>query len=286
MQLTVESVSLILMLITFVFSYQGFIKLSWVSRYVFQVEKVLVWKEYYRLVSSGFLHSGWMHLIFNMYALYVFGASIGFMPPWYFLLLYFSAMVGGNLLALQINRRNPGYSAYGASGAVNGIIFAAATLFPTAKILLFFIIPIPYWLFALAYLTYTIWGIRSKKDNIGHEAHLGGAVVGIIMAIGFYPQALESNWWIVLLMLVPIGFFFYIVIFRPEVLVVPSLLFKKSEEREPSHVSEAIIRPMRNKNGGQQFKSPEEEIDYLLDKGVDNLTAKEKRRLDELSGNI
>ncbi len=286
MQLTVESVSLILMLITFVFSYQGFIKLSWVSRYVFQVEKVLVWKEYYRLVSSGFLHSGWMHLIFNMYALYVFGASIGFMPSWYFLLLYFSAMVGGNFLALQINRRSPGYSAYGASGAVNGIIFAAATLFPTAKILLFFIIPIPYWLFAFAYLTYTIWGIRSKKDNIGHEAHLGGAVVGIIMAIGYYPQALENNWWIILLMLVPIGFFFYIVIFRPEVLVVPSLLFKKSEEREPSHVSEAIIRPMRNKNGGQQFKSPEEEINYLLDKGVDNLTAKEKRRLDELSGNI
>lgn len=286
MEFTVEIATLFLMLASFIFSYRGFVQESWMSRYHFQVEKVLDWKEYIRLVSSGFLHVDWMHLIFNMYALYVFADAIRFMPTWYFLLLYFLSMVGGNLLALYINKNNPSYTAVGASGAVNGVIFAAATYFPQGELKLFFLIPMKFWLFAILYLTYTIWGIRSRRDNIGHEAHLGGAVIGILMGIILYPPILQTNWWVILMMLVPILIFFYIVIFRHEVLLVPSLLFKRKAPKQPTHVSEAVIRPMRNKSGNPKFSTPEEEINYLLDKGVDNLTAKEKRRLDELSGNI
>ena len=221
-----------------------------------------------------------------MYALFVFGQAIGFMSVWYFLLLYFASMLGGDALALYLNRRNLGYTAVGASGAVNGLIFAAATYAPLHNIHLFFFLPIPYIVFAILYLTYTVWGIRNKQDNIGHEAHLGGAIVGIIMAILYDPSILVANGWFILLMLLPIGFFFYIVLFRPEVLVVPSLLFKTKRTKEPTHVSEAIIRPMRNKKSSPNFKSAEEEINFLLDMGVGNLTPKEKRRLDELSGNI
>lgn len=286
MEFTVEIATLFLMLVSFVFSYKGFVQESWMLRYQFQVEKVLDWKEYIRLVSSGFLHVDWMHLIFNMYALYVFADAIRFMPTWYFLLLYFLSLVGGNLLALYLNRRNSSYTAVGASGAVNGVIFAAATFYPEGELQLFFLIPMPFWLFALLYLSYTVWGIRTKRDNIGHEAHLGGAVIGILMGIILYPQILQTNWWVVLLMLLPILAFFYIVIFRPEVLLLPSLLFKRKPPKQPTHVSEAVIRPMRSKSAGPNFTSVEEEIDYLLDKGVDNLTPKEKRRLDELSGNI
>lgn len=287
MEFTVEIATLFLLLANFLFSYKGFVQISWMSRYQFQVEKVLAWKEYNRLISSGFLHVDWMHLIFNMYALYVFADAIKFMPTWYFLLLYFLSLIGGNLLALYINRNNASYAAVGASGAVNGVIFAAATYFPQGQLNLFFVIPMPFWLFAILYLTYTIWGIRSGRDNIAHEAHLGGAVVGILMGIILYPAILQTNWWVILMMAVPILIFFYIVLFRPEVLLMPSLLFKKrTREKQPSHVSEAVIRPMRNKNSGPNFTSAEEEINYLLDKGVDKLTPKEKRRLDELSGNI
>lgn len=291
------------MLVTIVFTYQGFIKMSFTARYLFNVEKVLVWKEYFRLVSSGFLHADWVHLCFNMLTLYFSSQVMGFfMSWWYFLILYFVAMIGGNALALFLNRHNYSYSALGASGAVNGILFAAAVAAPTLPINLFFFLPMPFWAFALLYMVYTLWGIKAKRDNIGHEAHLGGAVVGIIMMLIYSPDLLVTNWWMVLLLMVPIAFFFYIVLVRPEVLLVPKLLFKGSNKsskkvsartinrprpkRQPSHVSDAIIRPMRNRNTGPNFASPEEEINFLLDKGVENLTAKEKKRLDELSNNI
>ncbi|MCI4666869.1 MAG: rhomboid family intramembrane serine protease [Bacteroidia bacterium] len=286
MGFTVEIATLILMLVNFIFSYQGFVKESWMSRYLFQVEKVAIWRQYYRLISSGFLHVDWIHLIMNMYVLYAFSGVIFHMPVWYFLLLYTLSLVGGNLLALYLNRRNPSYTAVGASGAVNGVIFAGATLEPTLRFDLFFFIPMIFWVFAVLYLTYSIWGITTKRDNIGHEAHLGGAIVGIVMTIIFEPSVLQTNGWAIGLMMIPILGFGYIVLFRPEVLLVPSLLFKRKPPKQPTHVSEAVIRPMRSKNSGPNFKSVEEEIDYLLDKGVDNLTPKEKRRLDELSGNI
>jgi len=88
--------------------------------------------------------------------------------------------VGGNLLALVIHRKNPSYSSVGASGAINGVIFASIAVFPGMKI--FFM---PGWVFGLIFILYSLYGIRSQKQNIGHESHLGGALAGMLVAILF-----------------------------------------------------------------------------------------------------
>src|ERR1044072_8305032 len=111
------------LLVTCFISYKGMTDPRYFARYSFQIDGILVHKEYKRLISSGFLHSGWMHFIFNMLAMYSFSAplesALGIGP---LLGLYFGSLMGGNLLALYIHRNHADYTAVGASGAVSGMV--------------------------------------------------------------------------------------------------------------------------------------------------------------------
>ena len=178
--------------ITGLFTYLGLQNRIFMERYIFNPRYVLNNKEYHRLVSSAFLHFDWQHFAFNMLTLYFFGSDIeNYLGFAQLLLLYFMSIIGGNLLALFFHR-NHQYQAVGASGGVFGILFSAIFLFPDSSIYLMFIpIPMPSWLFALLYLGYTFWGIKSGKDNIGHDAHLGGALVGILVATVMYPSIIS-----------------------------------------------------------------------------------------------
>ena len=125
----------ILIIVTVLFSYAGFSNGSFFNRYEFEIEKNLIYREYRRLISSGFLHVGWTHLILNMLSLYAFYGSVeSSLGSIFLLLVYFTSLVGGNLFALYIHRNHGNYSAVGASGAVSGIIFAAIALFPGIRI--------------------------------------------------------------------------------------------------------------------------------------------------------
>src|SRR6476659_2196847 len=98
-------ITFLIIIANIIVSYNGFNNRRFYNRLVFQVEKILVYKDYKRLVTSGFLHVNWMHLLFNMFTLYLFGGSLesNLHTP-QFLLIYFSALVGGNLLSLYIHR--------------------------------------------------------------------------------------------------------------------------------------------------------------------------------------
>ena len=127
-------ISVILIIINCYVSWKGFNDRNFFERYEFSIEKVRIYKQYYRLITSGFLHVNWMHLIFNMLALYFFSASVEyFFGPLQFLLIYFISMIGGDLLSLFIHRYDSGYSSVGASGAVCGIIFAAMPIRAPAR---------------------------------------------------------------------------------------------------------------------------------------------------------
>src|SRR5664279_1898625 len=171
-------ITLILIIVNIAFSYKGFTNETFFEGYKFEVDRILINKDYKRLVTSGFLHVSWTHLILNMFSLYAFSGSIeSDLGGLQFLLIYFVSLVGGNLLCLFIHRNHGDYSAVGASGAVSGIIFASIALYPGMGIG-FFGLPfsIPGWLYGILYVLYSIYGIKSGKDNIGHEAHLGGAL--------------------------------------------------------------------------------------------------------------
>ena len=187
--------------LTCLVSWHGFRSQIFEEKYIFEPRAILAGKQYYRLISSGFLHSGWWHLFLNMVSLYFFGTRIelyfGVAP---FLLIYFGAMVGGDLLSLYIHR-NHEYRAYGASGGVCGVIFAYLLLFPGASIQQFPIpIPMPGWLYAIGFMVGSFAAMKANRDNIGHDAHLGGAILGLFIAAALYPEMAKVNLRIFLIM--------------------------------------------------------------------------------------
>ena len=275
MHLTIETTSLLVILANFLVSLQGFKQFDFRQRYLLRVDAILYRREYHRLLTAGFLHSGWSHLIFNMLALYLFAPAMDAvgMPIWGFLTIYVGSLLGGNLLALGLHRHHDDYSALGASGAVNGVIFATIAIMPGISVWF-----IPGWIFGILYMLATIYGIKSQYGRISHEAHLGGALIGIIGAVIFYPQIMMTHPLVIVGLIVPASAFLILVYVRPETLLIPN-----SFPGEMSRVRETVGRSINSRQQSESQLTPEEEIDQLLDKGIENLTQKERKRLEELS---
>lgn len=270
-------ISLIIILNTCIVSYQGFKNPLYFEKLQFNVDKIKLNREYWRFFSSGLIHLNWMHLIFNMLALYllsgVLESQAGVLR---FILIYLSGLVGGNLFALLIHRQHGDYSSAGASGAVNAVIFASIALVPGMSIGLFFIpISIPGWLFSIVFVLYSIYGVKSKSNNIGHESHLGGALTGVLVAIAFYPSALITNYIPILLTVIPIIAFIYLVITRPQILLVDNFFFKKHQKLT---IDQQYNLSKRNKE-----MQLDEILDKIQKKGIQNLTKEELKKLKEFS---
>jgi len=277
----------IILFLTALTTYRGFKDQSYFERYKFSVDSILVDKEYGRLFSSGFLHGSWLHFGFNMAALISFSFSLEalFGIPKY-LLIYFASLLGGNLLALYIHRNHGDYSAIGASGAISGIVMSSILLFPENKIS-FIIIPleISSWLFGLLFIVVSIFGIKSQFGNIGHEAHLGGAIIGVAITLLLEPSLIFTNWWLILLLLIPTSLFLILIIRNPAVLMIDNYWGENIFKREH--------KPKR-KSGTKRFsrrkKDNKPSLDYLLEKiksgGLESLTEEERKRLDELKDKL
>lgn len=201
---------LLLIIANVLVSMKGFKEYSFLNKYKFQVGKILS-GEKIRIFTSGFLHVDWMHLGFNMYALYLFG---GFVTSKFgipvFLIIYFFSLLIGNLYTLNYHKNEPYYSAIGASGAVSGIIYSSILLYPSMSLYLFFIpIPIPGYIFGVGYLLYSIYGMKKQLGNIGHSAHLGGSVGGFVVTLLLNPSLFYTNKGLVLLLAAPILLLFF-----------------------------------------------------------------------------
>ncbi|HYE56095.1 MAG TPA: rhomboid family intramembrane serine protease, partial [Chitinophagaceae bacterium] len=183
-------ISLAIIAVTVYFSYKGIKSRAFFKKYSFGVDKVLLYKDYKVMLTSGLVHVNWLHLIFNMVSLFLFSQGLElYLGEWKFLLIYVLSLLGGNVFSLLLHRHHGDYTAAGASGAVCGLIFASIALFPDMSIMF-----IPAWLFGIIYVLYSIYGIRSNSSNIGHEAHLAGALVGMISAIIMSPEVLRTNY--------------------------------------------------------------------------------------------
>lgn len=208
-------VPIIIIALTAITSIKGFSDMAFFDRYKFNVGAILgSQKQWDRLLTSATLHGDYMHLIFNMLTLYFFSdIIIAVFGIWQYLIIYFAAIIGGGLLSLWVHRKEYYYSAIGASGGVVGILFASIAIDPTIGIYIMFIpIAIPGWIFALVYLGYSIYGMHSQLGNIGHDAHLGGAAVGLIIAILFEPVLLQINAMYIGIMIVPLVILAYLVL--------------------------------------------------------------------------
>ena len=161
--------------------------------YVLEPWQVVRGRNLRGLLLSQFSHADWGHLFFNMFTLYFFGPLVeGELGPLRMGELYFLSEVGAVLLTLERHRHDPGYRALGASGAISGILFAAIVLAPTMGVYVLFIpIAIPAPLFAVAYIAFSVVGARRRLGNVGHEAHIGGARTGFLLAAGMAPDGLR-----------------------------------------------------------------------------------------------
>lgn len=185
-------------------SLKGFKDFAFFEKYKFNIAGIRR-GEQIRMFTSGFLHADINHLLFNMLTLYFFaGVVIGYVGVSKFIAIYIASLLFGSLLSYYFHKEEYHYSAVGASGAVMGVLYSAILFIPNENLYLFFAIPIPAWIFGLAYLLYSIYGMKNKVGNIGHDAHLGGAIAGYILTIAFAPSLLETSLWIVVVLAVPI----------------------------------------------------------------------------------
>jgi membrane associated rhomboid family serine protease len=201
----INSAVLLIIIANVLASMKGFSDDAFLNTYKFQIGKI-VSGEKIRMLTSGFLHVDWMHLGFNMYALYLFGGIVaGMLGITSFLIIYILSLLAGNLYSLKYHKNESYYSAVGASGAVSGIVYASILLYPDMSLYLFFIpIPIPGYIFGVGYLLYSIYGMKKQIGNVGHSAHLGGAIGGFAITLLLNPSLFSSNTFMVILLAVPI----------------------------------------------------------------------------------
>ena len=269
----------IILIITGLFTYKGFRDSAYFERYKFEVDGILVHREWDRLLSSGFLHANWLHFGFNMIALLSFSWSLELLFGYgKFALLYFISLLGGSLLALFIHRNHGDYSAIGASGAVSGVVFASVVLFPEGAIG-FVILPfeMPSWVFGLLFLLISIFGIKSQTGNIGHEAHLGGAITGVLATLVIEPSVIWQNWWIILAILVPTTAFLVLIVRNPSVLMIDNYWGETVNT-----FSEQTGLSKREKSRAEKEAELDDLLEKIRTKGIKSLSKKERQRLDEL----
>ena len=192
-----------------IISIRGFKNLSFFNKYKFNIRSINNGDKY-RMFTSGFLHVDYNHLFFNLFTLFVFSTSIlNQLGEIYYLAIYITSLYFGNYYTLKQYKNKNYYSAVGASGAVSGIVYSSILLFPEMKLVfIFFPIPLPSYIFGVGYILYSIYGMKKDNDNIGHTAHLGGAISGTLITILIEPSIVVNQTWLVILLISPFLFLY------------------------------------------------------------------------------
>ena len=192
-----------------IISIRGFKNISFFNKYKFNIRSINNGDKY-RMFTSGFLHVDYNHLFFNLFTLFVFSTSIlNQLGEIYYLAIYITSLYFGNYYTLKQYKNKNYYSAVGASGAVSGIVYSSILLFPEMKLVfIFFPIPLPSYIFGVGYILYSIYGMKKDNDNIGHTAHLGGAISGTLITILIEPSIIVNQTWLVVLLISPFLFLY------------------------------------------------------------------------------
>ena len=186
--------ALIILIITIVVSVIGLSSPKFLVRCLLIPFRVSHGSGYAGLITSGFVHADATHMLFNLITYYFFAFRLeAVMGSTLFVLLYFSAMLIGGLGTVVKHRDNPQYASLGASGAVLGVLFASIVYFPRQSIsFLLLPIPIPAPLFAVGYLAYSWYSSRTPRGNVNHDAHIFGALTGLLFVLVTDPTAFAA----------------------------------------------------------------------------------------------
>ncbi len=200
-----DIVTIVIIAANVIISMKGFNDFSFFEKYKFNIGGIHR-GEKIRMFTSGFLHADTAHLFFNMFTLYFFAdeviRSVGQLN---FIIIYVGSLMVGSLLSYYFHKNEFHYSAVGASGAVTGVLYSAILLHPEMRLGFMFVpIPIPGYVFGIGYLLYSIYGMKNRIGNIGHDAHFGGAIGGYVLTILLASWVLSDNITMVALLAIPI----------------------------------------------------------------------------------
>ncbi len=197
------SLTTLLVIITAVTSYMGFQQPAFLHRFKHWPYREKHQGEWYRFVSSGFLHGGWLHLLINMFVFWQFGLIVesayeSFFGPTmgkiWFIVLYITTIIVADISTYIKHKDNYGFSSIGASGAVSGILFIYILMMPWNTLYLWGILPIPALLVGVGYLWYSHRAAGQAETRIDHDAHFYGAVYGVIFTLILKPEMALHFW--------------------------------------------------------------------------------------------
>ena len=190
------TITIVIIAITCLISYLAFSNEKLMEDLIFYPPAITRDHQWYRFVTSGFIHADMMHLGFNMLTLYFFGRNLEYVYSEYFgvskiwyVILYFSALIVSQIPSYLKNKNSYYYRSLGASGAVSAIVFSMILLMPWSTLYVF-IIPVPAIIYAIFYLGYSIYMSKKGGDSINHDAHIWGAIFGIVFSIALHPDVL------------------------------------------------------------------------------------------------
>lgn len=194
-------ITFIIIAITVITSLLAFGNRQLLSNLIFNPYVIDKRNQYYRFITAGFIHADFMHLLFNMYALYLFGGIVETafkvifpgIGTLLYIVLYFSALIMSSTFPFYKHKEDPGYNALGASGAVSAVLFASIILYPAQKLMIFPIpVFIPSYIIGPLYLLYSYYMGRQNIDNVGHDAHFFGALWGVLFVVLLWHPALKN----------------------------------------------------------------------------------------------
>lgn len=202
------SITVIFIIITVFVSYQGIQNPSLQYKLTMNPVAILQHGQWYRVLTSGFVHANWMHLGFNMFSFYffgelveyIFGSMKGPMGGLYYIGFYLLGIIISDLPSLLKHGNNPAYNSLGASGGVAAVVFSSILFFPTNDVCLYGFICIPGFILGTLYLIYSYMKGEDMSDNINHDAHLIGAIFGLVFSVIMDPGVLArfvgqlANW--------------------------------------------------------------------------------------------
>ena len=179
-------ITLLLIAANVIFSMIGFSNKDFEGKMILWPYGIKRRQQYYRMITSGFLHADWMHLIFNMFTFFFFGSSLEVLLNYYqlggtiaYLAIYFGALIVSDLPSYFSHQDDPNYRALGASGAVSAVVFAAIVFDPWSSIYLYGALKLSALAYAILFIVYCVYMDKRGGDNVNHNAHLWGSIFGL-----------------------------------------------------------------------------------------------------------
>lgn len=193
------SVTLILVIITVLTSLYAWKNQDILRKWIFNPYSVNEYNQYYRFITSGFIHNDFIHLLFNMLVFYMFGEQVeyiftaiyGIAGKVIFVALYILGIIVSDIPTYLKHKNHAYYNALGASGGVASVLFSFILFDPAQKLYLYGLIGLPGIVWAALYILYSAYMGKKQGDNINHDAHLYGGLFGIVFTILVYPKVIS-----------------------------------------------------------------------------------------------